>query len=779
MPLTYLDSVMIEVPAAIATLSTVNLTADNFFTRKINAINADFNIINTDTLNAPNIINVTLDNNTINTGQVNANTLYASNIQATNALINNTSINNASIVNVNSTNLNSDTGTINNFRSNLVNTNTLSAYTGTIDNFTSDNITSDNITAGNFYVDKIYKNLTNVLYVSIGGNDTNTGTNIFNSLRTIKKACEIAHNARVASNNNPNVKFTIFVNTGDYVENNPVYVPPNVSIIGDNLRRVSIKPLNRQEDILWLDNSSYVWGVTFRSHFAPSAATAFPDASNARLSAIAFRNCTTPLSGWIRPYIITSPYVQGSSSITSGLSSRLQGSVNQVINNTYTNGVQASTAITNCFNTVTDIMLYGPNSVAPYSGVSTTGSAAASALIAFNTDFIKAEVSSFVIEQYPALASIPNMLTTCQRDIGYILSAVCVDITNGNNNASIQSGQAYWNGVTSVLPQDQIAPTISTVQFAKRLSQHIVKNESIPVLNAGMGMRVDGSKVEGFTRSMVLDSFTQFNENGHGIYIINNGYAQLVSIFTICCDEAVTVESGGVCSISTSNCSFGLSGIVARGKSTSPLLSGTIIRALTTPDNPLTTKSILMRGVVGLDIYPDSPYYPSYLNNPAIGLDTRKVSFKPYDNLVFTNNTGNTGDLYTITGNPTLTSIGGQDHYIIDIIESTAVDTFVPNTSAAFFLRSTAYPSSHTFEFVGSGVVLKDSVPSLGGKANPDNEVVFEDGGIVFYTSTNHTGDFSIGKDFRVVQSTGTIEGDTFKRSILTLVSPLNLALGE
>ena len=34
-------------------------------------------------------------------------------------------------------------------------------------------------------------------------------------------------------------------------------------------------------------------------------------------------------------------------------------------------------------------------------------------------------------------------------------------------------------------------------------------------------------------KSMVCDSFTQYNENGIGVSITNNAYAQLVSIFTI------------------------------------------------------------------------------------------------------------------------------------------------------------------------------------------------------------------------------------------------------
>lgn len=769
MALTYLDSQMIEIPAAIATLSTQNLTADNFFVTSINA-----NSIATETLNASTIFNNTLNNENINTVNINSSDLNSTNAQINNsllasteitdAIITNATITDVGIIDANITNLIAGNTFTNGLTSTNVITNFLSALSGTFNELNTKDL----------YVENIFKNLNNVLYVSNTGSDTNSGTNMFNALKTIKKACEIAHNARVAANNNPNVRFTIFVNTGDYTENNPVYVPPNASIIGDNLRRVNIRPLNRQEDIFWVDNSTYIWGVTFRSHFNPSAAVAFPDATNPRLSAIAFKNYSTPSSGWLRPYITTSPYTQGSSSITSGLSSSLQSIESQVINNSYTDGEDALNVVNNCFNAITDTIFYGAGSVNTYTGADTSGTSAATALISLNTEFVKKEASSFIILQYPSFAVIPNLLTNYETTIANVLNAVNTDIAAGTNSNSIQLGETL-----NSTPQSQIPLIIATIQFAQRLVRHIIKNELIPVLEAGMGMRVDGSKVEGFLRSMVLDSYTQFNENGKGIYILNNGYAQLVSIFTICCNEGITCESGGVCSISNSNCSFGLSGIVARGKSPTPILSGTIIGTITAPDTPLTTKIVVMSGVQGLDVYPNSHYYPAFFNNPAIGIDTRKISFEPYDNLVFTNQTGNDSPLYTILGNPTLTSINGTPGHIIEIIEQTPVSTLVPGNSAAFFLRSTAYASSHTFEFIGSGVILRNAVPSLGGKANIDNEVVFADGGAVFYTSTNQAGDFYIGKEFRVVQATGTIEGDTFKRSILTLVSPLNLALGE
>jgi hypothetical protein len=122
---------------------------------------------------------------------------------------------------------------------------------------------------------------TNRLFVSKHGNDSNSGSTISESLLTIKKA------AAIAAANAP-TRYTIFVSSGDYTEQNPVFLNSNVSLIGDNLRRTNILPANPQYDILWCSNSVYVWGFTFRNHLEPSAAAAFPNLTNAALTAIAF-----------------------------------------------------------------------------------------------------------------------------------------------------------------------------------------------------------------------------------------------------------------------------------------------------------------------------------------------------------------------------------------------------------------------------------------------------------------------------------------------------------
>jgi hypothetical protein len=93
-----------------------------------------------------------------------------------------------------------------------------------------------------------------------------------------------------------------------------------------------------------------------------------------------------------------------------------------------------------------------------------------------------------------------------------------------------------------------------------------IQNSS-SITTTGTGMRVNGAYVSGL-RSMVVDSYTQTNEGGIGMHMLNRGYTQLVSVFTICCDIAILAEDGGFCSITNSNASFGRLGLLARGVST-------------------------------------------------------------------------------------------------------------------------------------------------------------------------------------------------------------------
>jgi hypothetical protein len=89
-------------------------------------------------------------------------------------------------------------------------------------------------------------------------------------------------------------------------------------------------------------------------------------------------------------------------------------------------------------------------------------------------------------------------------------------------------------------------------------------------MTKSIGMKINGDHATASTigadlKCMVCDSFTQYNEAGIGVSITNNGYAQLVSIFTINCDIAIYADSGGTCDLTNSNSSFGNFGLVAVG----------------------------------------------------------------------------------------------------------------------------------------------------------------------------------------------------------------------
>lgn len=120
------------------------------------------------------------------------------------------------------------------------------------------------------------------------------------------------------------------------------------------------------------------------------------------------------------------------------------------------------------------------------------------------------------------------------------------------NPASVKTGAAVF----SYNPNGS-AGNITTSPYIQNCSS---------ITTTGTGVRVDGSYVGGL-RSMVLDAFTQFNEGGIGIHLLNQGYMQLVSLFTICCEYSVLCEAGGFGSITNSNSSFGRYGLAADGVS--------------------------------------------------------------------------------------------------------------------------------------------------------------------------------------------------------------------
>ncbi len=87
--------------------------------------------------------------------------------------------------------------------------------------------------------------------------------------------------------------------------------------------------------------------------------------------------------------------------------------------------------------------------------------------------------------------------------------------------------------------------------------------------------------------------------------------------------------------------------------------------------------------------------------------------------------------------------------------------------------------TSHDFSYAGSGVNFLALPINQGGvgETNVALRIYEEDGGRVFHTSGDETGDFYAGNDFIIRQATGTIEGRTFTKAITAQITPINLAL--
>lgn len=97
----------------------------------------------------------------------------------------------------------------------------------------------------------------NTLYVAKNGNDSNSG-DINNPFLTIKAAMAAAHLGNIS----------VHVAPGIYTEVNPVTIPPNVALMGDNLRNVTIIPQTPTDDLFYVSGGSYVWGITIKNYTA-------------------------------------------------------------------------------------------------------------------------------------------------------------------------------------------------------------------------------------------------------------------------------------------------------------------------------------------------------------------------------------------------------------------------------------------------------------------------------------------------------------------------------
>ena len=142
-----------------------------------------------------------------------------------------------------------------------------------------------------------------VFYVSEDGADTNDGKTLSTSFRTIKAAITAASASLALNTGLPVYRQSVQVKSGYYVEEAPITVPSNVSILGDDLRSVVIRPTTgtKTENLFLMNNGTYCWGL--------------------RLEGCEIDDLDNPRKGFFfafapDAYIVTSPYIQNCSAIS-------------------------------------------------------------------------------------------------------------------------------------------------------------------------------------------------------------------------------------------------------------------------------------------------------------------------------------------------------------------------------------------------------------------------------------------------------------------------------
>ena len=455
-------------------------------------------------------------------------------------------------------------------------------------------------------------------------------------------------------------------------------------------------------------------------------------------------------------------------------------------------------------------------------------------------------------------------------------------------------------------PTGEIAENVGGGKWKGPYIQNCTSNTT-----TGVGIRIDGNQAR-LLKTMNVDAFTQYNQGGVGVAVTNQGYAQLVSVFTICCDEAITCHAGGQADVANSNCSFGTFGLISDGKS--PLqYTGVVTSVGTAAQDEITVNvgitTFTISGVaythttgeatvttvgahpfqVGMGVsladigfscdfgfknYPekrpfvfrvesvpsantftanigistlahtyvgagasagtakidvDRPYngqivyfdelYESvekitvtnggsgYTSTPTITLDDptgpngeTATAFATLEGESIASITViSSGSQYTETPDVTISGGGGSSgaatavmspiYYTINsstpvvsgittlTLDENLINTVGVGSTAFFHQQSKIIASSHTFEYIGSGNTITQATPKRGGVTIQENEVVTTNGGSVVYTSTDQSGNFRIGDDFQINQTTGTISGRSFSKSLFSEMTPFILAL--
>jgi hypothetical protein len=567
---------------------------------------------------------------------------------------------------------------------------------------------------------KTFPLVTNVLYVTKNGNDGNPGTRLSEPKSTIAGAVAAATAGTV-----------IKVSAGTYIENNPITLPDQVSIIGDSLREVTITPQNTG-DLFYVGNGNYIAEMSFAGAATTGAIFSF-DPNSIR-------------------YFNQSPYIQ------------------------------------NCTNFIPNsigLKIDGNNAIGP------TKSMVLDSYTQYNQGGIGVSITNEGYAQLVSLFTICNDtavycgsggacdLTNSNSSFGNY--ALVADGVGPRKYTGIITASTEPNADTFTLDLNTPILSISNVLYNNVTGLATVTTSTSHGFSVGMGISLSGI---GFTCLGNPGAGTTIYPSGNTGYIFEVKSIPTSNSFTVNVGPSTTsgqtYTSGGEAKINVSrpfdgqvvyfeSLYYTVGSVVVGTGGTGYTSTPTV--TISAPEAPWgvgasAVANISNGSVIGFEMVSNGRGYGSTpptvtISDPNSGINTATATAVLVPTYYAINSsTPISSGICTITVNENLPYALG-------------VGTAVP-----FFKQSRVLASGHSFEYIGSGTQISSALPTTGGVPIQENETVSRNGGLVVYTSTDQSGNFRIGDGVVVNQQTGTISGTFYSKSLFSSMTPFILALG-
>ena len=561
--------------------------------------------------------------------------------------------------------------------------------------------------------------VTNILYVTEDGSDTNTGRKLGDAKRTIKAALTTAKTGTV-----------IKISSGSYLEDNPLVIPEQVSIVGDSLREVSVSPQNADQDLFYVANGNYI------------AEMSYTGTLNSGKAIFAFN--PTQIG-----YFNQSPYIQ------------------------------------NCTNFISNsigLKIDGENAIGPLKSM------VVDSYTQYNQGGIGVSITN------GGYAQLVSIFTIANETAFFCGSGSACDLTNSNSSFGdfglIADGvgpQKYTGIVTSsaaVVDSDTFVLDLNvpTLNVTNALYENTTGLTTITVnsnhnFNVGMGITIVGLA---FTCSSGSGTVTFPSGNNGHIFEVHaipssTSFEVYVGVSTL----SHTYDSGGTAKI---NVPRPFDGQVV------------YLDELYFTVGGVTVGSGGTGYTQNVDITFDSPSEPWGVPATAVG----EVRDGSVTNVEMVSNGRGYTTVPTLTfaspnsGINTATGTANLVPTYYPILSSTPISAGIctitlsdnvpyavgVGSTVPFFKQSRILASGHSLEYIGSGTNIATALPAAGGVPIQENETDGRNGGIVIFTSTDQSGNFRIGDGVQINQQTGTISGTFYSKSLFSTMTPFILALG-